>query len=420
MASAVRQAAPPGVRVLEILGNAIVGGMETYATRLVEWLSRARFEVSAVCPFESVVTRRLREAGAEVYVAPMAEEMPWSTIQLAATLVRSGGIDVLHAHLPNAHLLAALAGRLTGKPVLTTIHGRQLSPLDIELHRLAGSHVSVVCRDTWFQALAVGVAPQHLSLIENGVDTAWFAPRAEEAEPSRVLRDRWNIASDTPLVGFVGRLSPEKGPDVFLRAALVAHGRQPAAHFVLVGEGPMRAGLEEQAGRAGLSPFLHFAGACSDMRSVYHDLDAVVSTSHSEAMPLVVMEAMACGLPVIATSVGGVVEMIEHERTGWVVRPGDYEGVGARLHTLLSSAPLAREMGRSARERVQERFGLAASCDAMGRLLSRLASGRPEPRRASGGGNGFARPTIVRESAAGSQTALSRLEPAAGTPAPES
>ena len=214
------------VHVLEVIGNDIVGGMETWVERLIQRLPRQRFAVTALCPYESPYTDRLRALDIEVLVTPMPEDPLWDSIQMTAALVRAGGIDLLHAHLPNAHMLAGLAGSLTGTPVVSTIHGRQLTALDLEVHRAVGSHLSVVCRQSYFHALGLGVSAGQLSCDINGVDTQVFQPRAARAGD---LRRSLGLPADTPLVGFVGRLSPEKGPEVFVRAALLLRSRCPAA-----------------------------------------------------------------------------------------------------------------------------------------------------------------------------------------------
>ena len=121
-AAASTPAADARVHVLQVVGNAIVGGMESWVLRLVEKLPRERFLVSALCPFEGDLSERLRHLGAEVLITPMPEDPPWTSVQMASSLVRAGGIDLLHAHLPNAHLLAGLAGRLTGKPEIGRAH----------------------------------------------------------------------------------------------------------------------------------------------------------------------------------------------------------------------------------------------------------------------------------------------------------
>jgi glycosyltransferase involved in cell wall biosynthesis len=290
MASTVQPAAPR-VHVLEIIGNAIVGGMENSVLRLIDGLAPERFAVSALCPFESPYTDRLRAAGAEVHVAPMPDDPPWSAILLASTLVKANAVDVIHAHLPNAHVLAGVTGRLTGKPVLATIHGRQLTTLDLEVHRSAGTHLHVVCKQSHFHALGIGVTASQLHFIAHGVDTDVFKPHRRAGG---ALRRRFGIADDAPVVGFVGRLSPEKGPDVFLRMALGVRERNPAARFIVAGDGPMRHHLDAFIRQFDLDGVVHLAGMQSDMPAVFNELDLLVSASHSEAMPLALMEAMAC------------------------------------------------------------------------------------------------------------------------------
>jgi glycosyltransferase involved in cell wall biosynthesis len=223
------------LNVMEIIGNSIVGGMETYVARLLEHLPGDRFKMICVCPFESRFTTRLRELGGEVFITRMADDPAWESIQLLTALTRMQAIDVIHAHLANAHVLAGLVGELTRTPVLATIHARTMSMLDLEAHRLTGTHLSVVCQASYLQALNLGVRSDRLHFIPNGVDGSAFT--AEQR--SNRLQELLGIPQDTPLIGFVGRLSPEKGPEVFVRAAWIARQSRPDLHFALIGEGPM-------------------------------------------------------------------------------------------------------------------------------------------------------------------------------------
>lgn len=372
------------IHVLQVIGNAIVGGMETWVERLIERMPRDRYRFTALCPFESPYTDRLRALDVEVLIAPMPDDPPWSTIQMATALVAAGSIDLLHAHLPKAHLLAGIVGRLTGKPVLTTIHGRQVSLLDLEVYRAAGSHLSVVCQQSYFHALGLGVSAGHLSCETNGVDTQVFQPRPREPRDGG-LRESLGLAPDVPLVGFVGRLSPEKGPSVFVRAALLLHSREPEAHLVMVGEGPLETDVRQLAQRFGLEERLHFAGTRRDMPAVYNALDIVVSSSHSEAMPLALMEAMASGLPIVATRVGGVPDLVEHGETGWLVAPGDFDDIAGCCAALIRDPLLRRRMGERGRQRAIDRFDLSQCVARMDQLLTRLARARSDgPRRVTG------------------------------------
>jgi glycosyltransferase involved in cell wall biosynthesis len=371
---------PGRIHVLEILGNAIVGGMETYVERLVENLPPDRFAITALCPFESPFTERLRARDIEVLVTPMPDDPPWSSVQMTCAMIKAGAIDLLHAHLPNAHVLAGIAGRLTGKPVLATLHGHRVGVLDLEVHRNAGTHLSVVCRQSYFHALGLGVSAGQLSCNPNGVDTEAFQPRPQ---PESGIRAALGVPASAKVVGFLGRLSPEKGPEVFLRAALVARSKLPDAHFVFVGDGPLAPTLRESIARFKLEDRVHLAGLRRDVAPVLNDMDMMVSSSHSEAMPLAVMEAMASGLPVVATRVGGVPDMIDQGESGWLVAPGDFEEIATRLHQVLTTPGELARMSAAARRRAVEKMALSDTVERMAALMTRLAPTRTTQREIS-------------------------------------
>ncbi len=368
------------IHVLEVVGNAIVGGMETYVERLVENLPPDRFAVTALCPFESPFTERLRARDIEVLVTPMPDDPPWSSIQMACAMIKAGGIDVLHAHLPNAHALAGIAGRLTGKPVLATLHGHKIGVLDLEIHRNAGTHLSVVCRQSYFHALGLGVSAGQLSCNPNGVDTEMFRPGPR---PTAGIREALDIPAEARIVGFLGRLSPEKGPEVFLRAALLAHARLPDTRFVFVGDGPLAPTLRQSIAVMGLGERVHLAGLRRDVADVLHDIDVLVSSSHSEAMPLAVMEAMASGVPVVATRVGGIPDMIDQGESGWLVAPNDFDDIATRLQQILGTPGELERMSRAARARAVDKMALSDSVEGVAQLLTRLVPSRTTQREIS-------------------------------------
>jgi glycosyltransferase involved in cell wall biosynthesis len=370
--------------VLEVVGNGIVGGMESCVLSLIQRLPPDRFHVQVLCPHEGPFCDEVRALGFDCQAIAMPESPPWATIQAVSALVHAEGIDILHAHLPNAHLLAALVGRLTERPVLTTIHGRQVSMADLEAHRAAGTTVCAVCRASELHALGIGIDPARLECIGNGVDTTVFAPR-HDAQERKAWRARLRagdatgdasaeaVSDDAVLVGFVGRLSPEKAPQDFVRAALLLRDRAPQARFVIVGDGPMREQVQGLIRQYRLDSVLTLAGVQHDMPAVYGALDIVVSTSHSEAMPLALMEAMACALPIVATRVGGVGDLVEHGGTGWMCDAGDVQGIAASVATLIEQPSLRQRMAQRARERCTAKFDLARQVERTAALLARLA-----------------------------------------------
>ncbi len=375
-------AAPWGrrIHVLQVVGNGIVGGMETWVLRLAARLPREQFDLSVLCAFEGEFSAQLRALGVPCHVVPMPDSPAWASVQEACALVRQQGVDVLHAHLPNAHVLAGMVGKLVGCPVVTTVHGRQVTMLDLEVQRLTHSHISTVCRQSYYHALGVGVAPALVGCIPNGVDTSVFLPRPAGPRGGDAIRALFDPASGDAapgplrIAGFVGRLSPEKGPEVFVRAAMALRGRFPELRFVMVGDGPMRAQLDALVAQYGLSDLLRITGVRGDMPAVYHALDVLVSTSHSEAMPLAVMEGMASGLPVVATWVGGVPELVEQGRTGWLASAGNFDSTANLIAKLLADPAEAAQMGRRGRERVQALFNLDVNIAQVAALYQRLAA----------------------------------------------
>lgn len=369
--------APPApLRVLEVVGNANLGGVETAVRGLAGRLVAEGAAVACVCPYESAFTAALRALGCEVYITPVGDDPPWRSIQLTLEVARLHGADLIHAHMPKAHVLAGLAGALSHLPVVATVHGMNITSHELGIWRAVGSHLITVCQEAFTQALAMGVHVDQLTLIPNGVDLEQFRPVAREG----ALRAELGVPPGAPLVGFVGRLDPEKGPDMFLRAMAHVRHQRPDAHFVMVGDGMLADGLPGLAKQLGLGGRLHLAGRRELTAALYAELDLLAQTSRSEGMPLVLLEAMACAVPVVALAVGGVAEVIEHETTGQICGAGDWEGVGIKAARLLGSPEQLRQMGQQARRRAEERFDLALSARRTAQLFHRLTAARDAER----------------------------------------
>ena len=368
------------LRVLEVIGNAIVGGMETFVARLCERLIRRHdFDVVCLCPYESASTHALRDLGCVVHVAPLPDEPVWRGIQYASALVADEGIDVIHTHLTNAHLLGGIVGKITGTPVLATVHGRDVQAADLSMQRIADTHLHVVSRATLYQALSAGVRRDRISCIINGVDADRFAPGVG----SGALRRACGVGEEIPLVGFIGRLSHEKGPELFVRAAGAILQRHPEAHAVMIGEGSMREYLETLAEETGIAARLHLVGLRDDIPDCLRQLAILVSSSRSEGTPLAIMEAQATGVPVVVTHVGGLPEIVTMGETGVLVPPGDAEAIAHVVGNLLDDPDDRRRLGLNARQRMTERFSLGARSAEIAHLLSTLVRDTPAVLRPS-------------------------------------
>lgn len=299
---------------------------------------------------------------------------------MIAALVESSRMDLIHAHLMNAHTVAALAGVLTDTPTVATLHGMSLQPQEISVARLTGTDMIMVCREAWSQALTVGLSLEKLTLIPNGVDLGRYGPGCA---PRNLLRDSISVRDEDFLVGFVGRLAWEKGADKFIKAAEAILRQLPHVHFVLVGTGPQEKELARAIERASIGANVHMAGLWSDSAQVYPALDLMLHTSRADAMPLVLLEAMACGVPVIAIGVGGVPELVVTGETGILIGtnewpgivseyPGDWEGVAEAAMALIRQPECLKAMSAASLRRAAEYYDINTSAALTATLFRKL------------------------------------------------
>ena len=236
------------------------------------------------------------------------------------------------------YIVSLRGGDVPGtEPSLTALH-RVLQPLRRRLYRSAAA---VTANSEGLRQRSLEADPQPVVVIPNGVDVIPFPTAAPLGEP-RIL--------------FVGRLAPQKNVDLLLRAfALLAH---PQAQVIIAGDGPLRGELEASALRLGIADRVRFLGWIDRERmpQIYHQSTVMVLPSHYEGMSNVVLEAMAAGLPVIATAVEGMSELITDGRTGLTVPPGDPDALAQAIHQLLNQPSRRQALAIEARKRVQEQF----------------------------------------------------------------
>jgi colanic acid/amylovoran biosynthesis glycosyltransferase len=205
------------------------------------------------------------------------------------------------------------------------------------------------------RALALsGVSREHVHVIPNGVDLSRFPrPEAAEREPG--------------LIVCVARHVPVKNLRLLLDACALLRERRTPFRCLLVGDGPCGSELRRWSAVLGLAPLVEFAGAAEhdDVLSLWRRASIAVLSSHREGMPVSLIEAAASGVPTVATSVGGIPELVVHEATGLLVPPGDAVALAEALERLLVDPEEALELGREARRRVEERFSLERQVDAL-------------------------------------------------------
>jgi len=273
------------------------------------------------------------------------------------SVVRRERPDILQSFLTYDNLIAR-AARLVA-PDTVVITGIRLVPtgehdlaqrLDNLTTRFADHVVSNsesgarFVRNYWVRA-------DRVSVVHNGRDLSTF-----ERESPEGLRDSLGIPEDAPLAGTVGRLIDRKGHDELLDAWVTVSEAHPDAHLLVVGDGPRRAHLEARAGYLGIDESVHFAGLRDDVPDLLATMDAFVFPSHYEGLPGALLEAMAAGLPCVATPVDGNSELLEAYDSGLFFDVGDDAAMARALVLVLDNPDVASDLGESARRRAREHF----------------------------------------------------------------
>ena len=348
-------------------------GVPNHVLELVRTVDRGRFELTVACPPTSTLWAAVADDPdvALHAIAAAREPSPHDARSLAtlARLVR--GADVVHGHSSKAGFLARLAAAAQGRrsSVAFTPHGWSFWAADgVEgalyrrLERVAAHwcETIVVLSDAERQAgLAAGVgrAGQY-RVIPNGVELDRFAA-APEPVPGRIL--------------CVGRLAPPKRPDTILDALALVRRELPEAELHVVGDGPLRAQVEARTAALGLGDAVRLLGTSTDVPGLLRGAACLALASDYEGLPLAVLEAMAAGVPVVASAVGGVPELVADGRTGLLVQPGSADGLAAALGELLRDPARARALGDAGRELARERYSRERMAAEHERLWEQLA-----------------------------------------------
>ncbi len=327
----------------------VVGGMSARWTQYASKPQSAELEGITV-----YYPRYLNIPGKHGY-APSALLMPWALGKLVEQLKRSFGFDLIHAHTLCLDGPAAVRlGRLVGAPVICTMHGSDVNilPQESRLARRAArwtiqnaAALVAVSAELERKALSIGVPKREIAIVPSGADLERFVPIEQ-----RQARDRLGLPRAGKIIVYISRLDRLKGLSYLLVALKRVLERRRDCMLALVGEGPDRRYLEQQAAQLGLAESVHFAGIRphAEIPLWINASDLVAHPSLSEGSPLPIYEALACGKPIVASRVGGIPELITSEAYGLLVPPADplalAEALGHGLEKTWDAA-LIREHG---------------------------------------------------------------------------
>jgi glycosyltransferase involved in cell wall biosynthesis len=302
---------------------------------------------------------RAVKEGIESHLIPCDGQIDRTAVAGIRELAVQTGADIVHAHGFKADIYVYFALRATRIPFVSTCHTWYDNSLLLFLYGVVDrfvlrryARVAAVSDEVKRRLLKAGVRGEAIRLIRNGIELHPF----DHAAPS--LRE--DLALDgAPVVGLIGRLSSEKGIDIFLRAAALVLVEFPSAKFVVVGEGPDKEKLERLVDELNIRASVSMLGRRGDMPSVYASLDIMVSSSRQEGLPIAILEGMASSLPLVATAVGEVPTVVLDGRTGLLVPAEDVDLLAKGILQLLRNPEMRTRFGAAAKQRVEEEYSAA-------------------------------------------------------------
>ncbi|MEN6452394.1 MAG: glycosyltransferase [Thermoguttaceae bacterium] len=342
------------LRVMFVLTSMPVGGAESLLVELIRRMDRERFRPELCCLKELDRLGELLARETPVFSNLLAGKYDARVLWRLVRLMRRRRIDAVVTVGPGDKMFwGRLAARLAGVPVICSALHSTGMPDHVELpNRLLASitdaFVAVAESHGCYLAMHEGCPVQKVRVIPNGIDVERFHPRWPDAK----LQKEFGLDPTAPVAGIVAALRPVKHHEMFLQAVALVHRAERTARFLIVGDGPERPRLESLADSLGIADAVRFLGTRSDIPELLSLMDVVLLTSHMEANPVCLLEAMASEKPVVATRVGSVPESVRDGGTGYLVAPGDSQAMADRVLELFADTERAGRMGRAGRESV--------------------------------------------------------------------
>jgi glycosyltransferase involved in cell wall biosynthesis len=361
-------------RVTHVITALEPGGAEIMLYRLLSGMDRDRFTAGVISLVAAgPIAERIRALGIPVWSPRMQRGVPDPlAILRIARYLQQQQTDVIQTWMYHANVIGSLAARMAGNiPVAWAIHHSSFAPGETRRSTIwtmrAGGHMSrrfaqrivMVSQQARQLHEQLGYAPERMLVIPNGFDLSLFQP---DPAARLAIRSELGLPADALLVGLIGRFHPQKDHHNFVQAAARLHRQLPNVHFLLCGQDISweNQELADWIDVAGLRQRVYLLGRRDDTPQIQAALDiATLSAAYGEAFPLVIGEAMACGVPCVVTDVGDAAMIVAD--TGLVVPPHNPQRLAQAWHTLLTLASTSRrELGARARRRVEDHFDLAA------------------------------------------------------------
>lgn len=359
------------MKILHFISGGDTGGAKTHVLTLLENLLKLNIEVELLCIMEGIFTEEAREIGIPVTIIPQTKRYDLSVNKKICEYINSSRCDLVHCHGARANYISLFIMHNVKVPMITTLHSdykldfkdnfrKQVIYTPINSFALRRFD-HILCVTQAFKNMLVerGFKEKRIEVIYNGID---FKPELEILDKERFY-DRLHIKynPDKRYVGIAARLFAVKGVDVFLKAANVLAKRCDNIDFIVLGDGEMWDSCETYVKENNLEGRVYLAGQIMNavvMNSFYKHIDVNTLSSYSESFPYALLEGARMKKATVATAVGGIPEMIEEGKSGYLVPSGDYNAFADRLEKLCNDDELRQKMGESFYDRAIKNFSV--------------------------------------------------------------
>jgi glycosyltransferase involved in cell wall biosynthesis len=383
--------APGPIPVLHVITRMIIGGAQENTLLTAARLDPGCYDVELLCGpqtgSEGSLIEEARAQGVAVKILPdlLRQVSPLHDIKALIALKRAmhqGGFTIVHTHSSKAGILGRLAARMAGVPVIVhTVHGWSFHDympgitrfiyirLERWMARFTDAIIVVAEKDIekGLQA-SIGVREQY-HLVRSAIPVEAFDP--DEVDRDKI-RNELNLTPEAPVIGTIGRLTPQKNPLEWVRVAGRIAKARPEARFVIVGNGPLRRQVEAMIDQEGLRGRVVLTGIRRDTPQILRAMDVFMLASLWEGLPRTIPEAQAMGLPVVANRADGTGEAIQDGVSGYLCTPGDVDGMAGYVINLIDNPELRTKMGECGRRRALAEFDLRTMIEGIDQIYQKL------------------------------------------------
>jgi glycosyltransferase involved in cell wall biosynthesis len=355
------------IPILYIIRSLTFGGAENQLVQLLVHMDRNVFSPT-VCTLtgEGGFEEKILEKGISVVRILKQRRYSLKALIVIANLIKESSPKIVHGIGPAGNFYGTPVAKAMGVPVILysdhqahTYKGNWISHLNGLISKW-DDIVIAHCKHNESGLHAIdGVHPTKTRIVYNGIDVSQFGNGLK----SYKLNHELGISEETPIICMVARFHAQKAYDEFIESANLIVNERVVGHFICIGDGPLRPSIEKMVYDRCLQNRISFLGHRKNVSDILSNCDILVLASHNEGLPITILEAMASGLPVVTSDVGGCKEAVIHRETGFLIPPGDCRKMAQAIKKLLLDKELARSMGQAGRKRVKKLFDISVNCN---------------------------------------------------------